>query len=219
MMKVEIERLLQRTFCDQISKRALPSYGHQNAWAIIERHLRLGCSIDRSASGYGVSEFFAFPDSDALVIAREVEKLNSNAVVDWAQSKDFLLGSLAVLAPLEQLLHFNEIALVIEHAHLGNPPIWDIGLPKVRPVILANGRPAVSGARYGKNRYSTGAHCPLAWAQPTIEGVALARARYAVWHSALTRLAHSLHGKLRNVSAVPPSSGAAPWSTAVRPSR
>jgi hypothetical protein len=218
-MQVEIERLLQWTFCDQISKRARPGYGYRSAWAIIERHLRLGCSIDRGAHGPVASDVFAFPDADALVVAREVEKLNSNTVVDWAQSKDFLLGGLAVLAPFEQLLYFNEIALVIEHAHLGNPPIWDIGFPKVRPMILANGRPAVSGARYGKNRYSTGAHCPLEWAQPTIEGVALARAKYAVWHSALTRLAHSLKGKLRNISAVPPSTGAAPWSTAAQPVR
>jgi hypothetical protein len=82
-----------------------------------------------------------------------------------------------------------------------------------------NGKPAVAGTRYGKNRYSTGAHCPLQWAQPTIEGVALARAQYAVWHSALTRLAVSLRGKLRNVAVMPPISIAAPWDKTVQASR
>ena len=96
MMQVEIERLLQWTFCAQISKRARPGYGYRNPWASIEQQLRLGCSIDRSAHGHVASDIFAFPDADALVVAREVEKLNSNAVVDWAQSKDFLLGGLAV---------------------------------------------------------------------------------------------------------------------------
>jgi hypothetical protein len=219
MKQVEIERLLRWTFCDQTSKRAVPRYGYQSAWAVIERHLRLGCSIDSSARGYALSEACLIPDSDALVVAREVGKLNSKVVVDWPQSKEFLLGDLAGLAPHEQLLSFDEIALVVEHAHSGVPPIWNVGFPKNRPIVLANGKPAVAGTRYGKNRYSTGAHCPLQWAQPTIEGVALARARYAVWHSALTRLANSLSEKLRNVAVVPPSSRAAPWDTAVQPSR
>jgi len=219
MKQVEIERLLQWTFCDQKSKCAMPGFGYQNSWAIIEQHLRLGCNIDCSARGNGLGEVFAFPDSDALVVAREVDQLNSNVVLDWHQSREFLLGSLAGLAQHEQLLVFDEIALVIEQAYTGISPIWNVGRPKLRPHILGNGKPAVSGTRYGKDRYSAGAHCPLEWAQPTIEGVALARAKYAVWHSALTRLAHSLKGKLRNISAVPPSSSAAPWSTAVQPIR
>lgn len=219
MKQVEIERLLRWTFCDQTSKRAVPRYGYRSAWANIERHLLLGCSVDSSARGDALSEACLIPDSDALVVAHEVGKLDSNVVVDWSQSKEFLLGDLAVLAPHEQLLSFDEIALVVEHAHNGIPPIWNVGFPKNRPVVLANGKPAVAGTRYGKNRYSTGAHCPLQWAQPTIEGVALARARYAVWHSALTRLAVSLRGKLRNVAVMPPICIAAPWDKTVQASR
>ncbi len=219
MKQVEIERLLQWTFCDQKSEYSVPALGYQNSWAIIERHLRLGCNIDCSARGNGLGEVFAFPDSDALVVAREVDQLNSNVVLDWNQSRELLLGSLAALAQHEQLFVFDEIALVIGHAYTGTSPSWNVGRPKLRPRILGNGKPAVSGTRYGKDRYSAGAHCPLEWVQPTIEGVALARATYAVWHSAVTRLAHALKGKLRNISAVPPSSSAAPWSTAVPPIR
>ncbi|MBR1187430.1 hypothetical protein [Bradyrhizobium sp. AUGA SZCCT0160] len=219
MKQVEIERLLQWTFCDQKSRRSVPGYGYQNSWAMLERHLRLGCSIDSSPRRDCLGDVSAFPDSDALIVAREVGKLSSNAVVDWRESKKLLLGNLVGLASREQFLVFDEIALVIEQACTGISPIWNVGLPKVRPSILGNGKPAVTGTRYGKNRYSTGAHCPLEWAQPTIEGVALARARYAVWHSALTRLAGCLSGKLKNIVAVPPISRASPWNTAVQPRR
>jgi hypothetical protein len=219
MRQVEIERLLQWTFCDQISKRAVRGVGQESSWGIVERHLRLGCSIDSSRSGGDAGDILSFPDADALVVAREVENLSANVDVDWLESKQFLLGDLAGLAPYEQVLSFNEIALVIEHAQCGIPPGWNVGSPKIGPVILANGKPAVSGSRHGKDRYSAGSHCPLQWAQPTIEGVALARARYAVWHSALMRLADSLRGKLKNIAVMPPTACAAPWNTETQSSR
>ena len=220
MKQVEIERLLQWTFCDQKSEYSVPGLGYQNSWAIIERHLRLGCNIDCSARGNGLGEVFAFPDSDALVVAREVDELNSNVV--------YRLESVKRIAPRQSgrpsstraaSLVFDEIALVIGHAYTGILPELECGRPKLRPRILGNGKPAVSGTRYGKDRYSAGAHCPLEWVQPTIEGVALARATYAVWHSAADTSCTRTQGKLRNISAVPPSSSAAPWSTAVPPIR
>jgi hypothetical protein len=212
-------RVLQWTFCDEISKRTVPGLGLKSAWGIVERHLRLGCSIDSSRRGGDAGDILSFPDADAMVVAREVQKLRANVDLDWSASKEFLLGDLAGLAPSEQLLTFNEIALVVEHPQYGIPPCWNVGSPKIGPVILANGKPAVSGSRHGKNRYSAGSHCPLQWAQPTIEGVVLARARYAVWHAALMRLADSLSGKLKNIAVMPPTACAAPWNTAARSSR
>jgi len=215
MKLVEIERLLQWTFCDQITKRAEPRLGMRNAWDIVERHSRLGCRVQASQAVPAYrSDILSLPDANALIVAREVEKLSANIVVDWSTSKEALLGHLTGLAPGEQLLSFNEIEIVIEHAQSKAPPIWNVGLPKLGPVVLANGKAAVSGSRYGKDRYSEGSHCPLQWAQPTIESIAIVRARYAVWHSALTRLASSLGGKLKNVTVMPLTSSPAPWNTA-----
>lgn len=213
MRQVDIERLLQWTFCEQMSKRAARQGGMQSAWGIVERQLRLGCRVQCSPTGAGMGDILSFPEADALVVAGEVKRLRANVVVDWSASKEALLGDLASLAQHEQILSFNEIDLVVEHAQCGIPPIWKVGSPKAGPKILANGRPAVSGNRYGKDLYTAGSHCPLQWA-PTIEGVALVRARYAVWHSALTRLAASLHGKLKNIAVTPPTAPAAPWNAA-----
>lgn len=212
MRQVEIERLLQWTFCEQI-KGAARQCGMQSAWGIVERQLRLGCRIQSGSTGAGTATL-SFPDADALVVAREVQKLDANVVVDWSVSKGALLGDLVGLAPDEQLLAFNEIELVVEHAQERAPPIWNVGQPKLSPTVLANGKPAVSGSRYGKDRYSEGSHCSLRWAQPTIEGVAMVRARYVVWHSALTRLAASLQGKLKNIAVMAPVASPAPWNTA-----
>lgn len=217
MRQVEIERLLQWTFCEQMSKRAARQCGVQSAWGAFERHMRLGnVPIERRPSRHGASggDILSFPDADALIVASEVNMLRANVVVDWSASKASLLGDLVGLAAGDQLFSFNEIDLVVEHAQCGIPPIWNVGFPKLGPVVLANGKPAVSGSRYGKNRYSEGSRCPLQWAAPTVEGVALARARYAVWHSALTRLAASLHGKLKNIAVTPPVAPAAPWIAA-----
>jgi hypothetical protein len=211
MKQVEIDRLLQWTFCDQISKKQKLSV--PNVWGAYERYMRLGCSINASGRRGDLGDVNSLPDIDAVVVVGEVQKLNPHMSIVWSESKDALLGDgLTAIAPDEMLLVFDEVDLVIEYAQSGISPIWNVGLPKPQPIILANGKPAVSGKRYGKDRYAEGAACPVRWGSPTIEGFILARARYAVWHSALTRLQQALRGKLKSTVVLSPKLDAAPWA-------
>lgn len=217
MKPVEIERLLQWTFCDQMSKRAAGPQGPKSAWGLVEAQLRMGCRVQSSRTVGDVGDIHSFPESDAFIVVREVDQLNTNVLVDWSESKATLLDNLWAISPEEQLLAFNEVELVVEFAQTKSRPVWNVGQPKPLQVTLANGKAAVSGRRYGKDRYSDGANCPLRWAQPTVESVAFVRARYAVWQAALSRLALALDGKLKNIVVLPPSSPASPWITAAQP--
>lgn len=209
MKQVEIDRLLQWTFRDQISKRQ--KFSVPNVWGMYERHM-LGCGSSTSGGHGDFGDVSALPDTDALVVAGEVQKLNRQMSIVWSASKAALLGDFAGMAPNEMLLVFDEAELVIECAQLGINPLWNVGYPRPSPTVLPNGKPEVRGKRYGKDRYSEGSCCPLCWGSPTIDGFVLARARYAVWHAALTRLAQALQGKLKNIVVLSPKLVAAPWA-------
>lgn len=103
----------------------------------------------------------------------------------------------------------NVAALVVTHAVMGTRPDWTSEQPRPKAVSATRGRGfAVVGECRGKDLYTAGSYCPLAWEPSPIE-IIQARADYAVWHDALTRLAATL--ELEDFEPLPPAASAAPW--------
>jgi hypothetical protein len=206
---VEIERLLHWAFRSELPKReGFGPRGARSAWQSVESYARLGCRVHSNPSASGP----AIPQRDALIIADEVAGLRGSVTVDLRQAD--LLG---LLAPLSEVIanpriRLSETDLVEAHARAGVSPDWCRHPPKAMPVIGPNGKPAVEGKRYGKDRYSERACCPLRWGDPTIESIARGRAEYTVWWLSLDRLAKSLNGKLKDHVASPPAALRAPWT-------
>ncbi|UGA44062.1 hypothetical protein HU230_0038555 [Bradyrhizobium quebecense] len=206
---VEIERLLQWAFREELPKRAgLGPRGPQSAWQATERYARLGCLIRTSLS----ASTSAIPHRDALIIADHVTGLRRSIAINLHEWKAFLLGDLLTLADeiANPWISVDEVDLIENHSRAGVSPDWHRYPPKAMPEIGANGKQKVYGKRYGKDRYSEGAYCPLQWIN--LAGIARARAEYTVWRGSLDRLARSLDGKLRNYVALPPAALPAPWT-------
>jgi hypothetical protein len=211
MISIEIERLVQWTYCSELPKRRRFGPGLVSAWQKIERYAELGCRIDRGSLRREFDSA-SVPSGDAFIVEDEVNKLRPSVTVDWHQSKEFLLGDLSMLAEsVELAINFNEIELVQYYARRRISPDWNPGRPKATPSIGPNGKPTLRGTRYGKDRYSEGAHCPLQWGAPTIESISLARATYIVWWRSLDRLAKSLNGRMKHHVVRAPATLAAPW--------
>jgi hypothetical protein len=113
---------------------------------------------------------------------------------------------------LDLQISLNEIELIGDHARHGVSPDWCRHQPRATSVIGKNGKPQVYGTRHGKDRYSEGSHCPLQWGNPSLEGIALARAAYVVWHRCLDRLVLTLTEKLKYHAATPAVAPSAPWT-------
>lgn len=207
MQSKEIERLLQWAFCDELPKRkAFGPRGAQSAWQSVESYARLGCRVQSSSSASNSM----LPHRDALIIADAVAAL-PGVVVDLRH--EALLGGLSALAEViaAPQIKLSAVDLVEVHARSGVSPDWCRHQPRPRAVIGPNGKQTVCGKRYGKDRYSDGAHCPLRWGDPTVESIARARAAYTVWWQSLDGLAKSLDGKLKDHVASAPAALRAPW--------
>jgi hypothetical protein len=209
---IEIERFLQWVYRSELPKRA--TFGPralQSAWRSIERYSQLGCRVD---AGYSTQEWSA-PHGDALIVAEEVANLRTRVAVDWPRSKHFLLGDLTAVAPnLDLAVSFDEVELIESYARQAVTPDWFRNQPTPRATIGKNGKPQILGTRHGKDRYSEGTHCPLIWGNPTVEGIAVARATYTVWWRSLDRLAKSLNEKLKQHVVTRPALPVAPWALA-----
>ncbi len=206
---VEIERLLQWAFRELPNRAAFGPRGPQSAWQITERHARLKWLVQSSPSPSNS----AIPPRDALIIVDEVAGLRGSVAVDLRDEN--LLGHLALLAEeiANPQISLSEADLVEAHARAGVSPDWCRHPPKARPVVGPNGKHKICGGRrHGKDRYSEGAQCPLRWGDPTIEGLARARAEYTVWWRSLDRLAKSLNGKLKDHTVTAPAAIPAPWT-------
>lgn len=209
MRSVEIERLLQWAFCDELPKReAFGPRGAPSAWQSVENYAKLGCRVQ---SGSSVSHS-AIPHRDALIIADAVAALPGGVVVDLSK-EEALLGGLSSLAAaiVAPQIRLSAADLVEDHARSGVSPDWCRHQPRPMCVIGPNGKQTVFGKRYGKDRYSEGAHCPLRWGDPTIESIARARAIYTIWWQSLDRLSILLNGKLKDHVASAPAALRAPW--------
>src|SRR6185312_9952477 len=100
-------------------------------------------------------------------------------------------------------------ALVTMHAVRGTRPDWiaDELQPHSVPSLSGPGAMLV-GRCEGRNRYSLGSYCPLAWS-PSPLSILSSRAEYAAWHAGLIRLAGML--ELEKFIALPPKVSATPW--------
>lgn len=177
-----------------------------SAWQVAESFGQLGCRVDTSPAQRSI-----IPHRDALIIVDQVAGLLGNVAIDLRE--ETLLGHLAPLAVdiANPRYSLSEADVVETYARAGVSPDWCRQPPKARPLIRSTGKPAVEGKRYGKDRYSDGANCPLRWGDPTIESIARARAQYSVWWRSLDRLAKSLNGKMKDHVASPPAALASPW--------
>ena len=220
MRRIDIERLLSWAYRSELPKSGASRLHPPSNWSSTAQALALGTRIDTSGAGSRyAAEIGGAPHADALAIAAEVGSLSKAIEVDIEQSGKALLGDLAMLAGSTPMAPptLNERTLVIDCADAGCRPAWRFGNPQPRPLLGRNGKPVLIGQRFASARYSIGAVCPLSWEGPTIEQIALGRARYAVWHAALIKVAARLKGKLKEHDATGPSAPAQPWNSSILP--
>lgn len=101
-------------------------------------------------------------------------------------------------------------ALVTSHARQGTRPRW-YSEPVACHQTPARNDPSktmIIGESWGRDRYSTGACCPLTW-RPSLLTVATGRADYLAWWRGLAMLAESL--VLGEHTALPPAAQRLPW--------
>jgi hypothetical protein len=237
MNSIDIERLLQWAYRDELSKRATSS-----AEAIWEHVADVGrYGIAERPSGSQRYDHGA-PHRDALIIEHAVARL-PDAVIDWEEDAERVLGHLTALveprsAPAEpaaretrvswstrsgarksaQLEAPREVilvrtlrtgALVTMHARMGTRPDWREEHPQVEPVPAPRGPHAlVVGYAVRKGWYSEGSYCPVRW-YPSPIAIAEARADYLCWWRGLARLAEEL--VLSEHAVTSPQAPETPW--------
>lgn len=214
---VEIEKLLQWAYGDELIKRAMSSA--EGIWDHIEEWGQRG-GID---PGHGAAQrypHFGLPHPDAEKIEAAVGTLRP-MVVDWAQSVDAIMGDLAALFNARDVMLVGTLhvaALVQSCAIQKSRPDWMEEAPRPERVRAERGRdrPMIIGECKGKDRYTTGSYCPLTW-DPSATDIALKRARYYAWHDGLCRLAASL--ELDEHHVLVPDAPARPWAGERAPTR
>lgn len=210
---VPIDVLLSWAYRDELPKAiehgglGLVSLPQQPIW----RMGVFGARIDNWDHEPGYPAIMGSPHPDALLIDEEVQRL-PNADIDWAESREYLMGDGWRLTdeddPILVNMTVRTVELVIMHAKMGTRPWWNaIGHP--RRVIGGNGKHVtMKKDRSPDQLYDD--HCPLTWS-PMPREVASDRAEYAVWHEALCGLARSLAAILGEHLPEEPAAPRAPW--------
>lgn len=207
---IEIEKLLQWAYCDELIKRTTSSA--EGIWDRIEEYGQRG-GID---PGHGAAQrypHFGLPHPDAEAIERAVGAL-PNFVLDWTASSQAIMGYLQALLAARDMLMVRTLhtaASVTRHAIMRSRPDWrqEAPLPHFIAAERGRNRPKIVGECKGKDRYSIGSYCPLQW-EPSPISIAEARADYACWYRGLTTLAETLDLEIYTV--LPPIAPALPWS-------
>lgn len=236
---VEIERLVQWAYRDELPKRGIGDVA--NSW---EPVIAFGELLTRVDDEPGFPVFMGAPHVDALTIERAVQGLADEVTIDWRACRAQLMGDLPmlaahvedpfVIAPADErgrdvvlvggnsarvarsgaarLRVFSQVALVEQYARLGRRPVWDVGVPTPSRILGKNNRPVLNGESKGDGRYSPGACCPLQYTAPTIEQMVFRRAEYLVWREGLVRLAGILRAwLLRDHAPLDPVAPPDPW--------
>jgi hypothetical protein len=214
---MDIERLLEWAFIDELSKRATSAA--EGIWDHLEEYAQRG-GID---VGHGAAQryaHFGLPHPDALKIEVAVSSL-PDLIIDWKASGEAIMGELLPLLNARDVLLVRTLrtsALVAMHAIKGRRPDWRDDPPVPHWVGADRGvnRPKVVGNCEAKDRYSTGSYCPLKW-DPSPITIAAARAEYACWHRGLVLLSETLD--LEEHQALPPQAPAQPWLGESEPPR
>jgi hypothetical protein len=204
--KIDVEKFLQWSYRDELPKQ---SVGGLTGW---ERLVLLGTQVDESERDYSLPVALGPPHPDALQLDYAVRHLPHSVGVDWARSRDHLMGDLACWIdardPRTAHMSTSAMALVMAHARMGTRPHWDLGAVRLLRVHGKNGKPVVEGITPGR-RYSDGAHCPLRL-DPEAHDIACARFEYWVWREALAQLVRESWNYTEHILQMP-SAAAAPW--------
>ena len=240
--KVDIERLCQWAYRDELAKRQTSSA--EAVWARIAEWTMFGSVIDRGDAGPQRYDLGS-PDPDALLLEQAVSKLPDIAL-DWQREAPMILGDLLALIdprpretqpatspgstarwtdrqgkivathvkPARDVILVRTLrpaALVTAHASAGTRPDWKTDIPKPQWVPSVRGHgPKIYGECKGKNYYTPGSYCPLAWAPSPLD-IAEARADYLAWWRALALLTRQLTGRLVRYTPLAPAAPEMPW--------
>lgn len=240
MKKLTIEALLRWAFCDELPKGKPVAASPHDA---VRPSTRAFSSTRSAPSNSGDSLGFVYgePHPDAQRVADAVAALKpvclgEGRIIDMLGEfvhRDetggyFVIDDLAVRAVAGAV--FAPAALVIRCAVLGEPMRWDVGRPKLKPVMAAtDGRPRVAmfgfiggnlvlldpdrvSRRYDLERIP---RAQVTWNDPTVGVVAEARAEFTVYLDALVTLSNVLRGALRDYDVMPPLIVAEPWRAGV----
>jgi hypothetical protein len=163
MKPLDIERLLQWAFIDELPKGGANPYSR---WNFFARLLELGGFVDdQFGPPTRLPPIFGEPHPDALEIARVVRRLSY---------------------PASELIAIHASAR--NRPEWMPQPIQVLPITKgTRYAVVGENR----GKHRGRVYYSEGAYCPLQWV-PTLEQIADARAEYSAWHTGLRILVVTL---------------------------
>jgi hypothetical protein len=200
---VDIEKLLQWAYLDELSKRTASSA--ENVW----RHMG-------SVMGGAKTPHYDFgtPHLDALKLEKCVLALEPLKPEDWRAFGPSLMGDLWALFQARDVIivrSLNIAFLLRHHAILRTRPAFNPTRPRPGRVLTTHGprgTAKVEGRSWGQNRYSPGAYCPLRWSPSPIT-IAQERLDYAAWHLGLVTLAQTL--ELDEHDALLPGAPARPW--------
>src|SRR5437660_500781 len=159
MREVEIERLLQWAFREELPKRGIGTLA--NRWDHVTDYGDRGFTMIDDEPGFPAA--MGVPHVDADTIARAVDGLSDQVALDWREYRGLLLADIIGIAPREDVLAgrvFSESALVASFARMGERPRWNVGLPQPQ-AVTRRGVVMLFGKSEGRERYSAGSHCAV----------------------------------------------------------
>lgn len=220
---MEAEQLLTWAFREELPKRREGDDGMPRAYRSISPMFAmaaLGGRVENFSREPGFPLAMGDPHPDALLV--EAAVLGLVRFVDHRFD-----GPLGLLTDLPRDLDEHAamagamsqiVDLVRIKARLGSRPTIQAS-PIPAAIIGRNGKPQVMiatargeepcGAK-DKDRYPTGAYCPLHWDNP--KTILIERAQYAAWWAGIDLVAHELSGKLATIGVLPPSAAQRPWA-------
>lgn len=211
---IDIEKLLQWAYCDQLPKQALSV--ESAPWAGVDDYgARGGIAIQESVVPQRYANI-GTPHPDALALDYMVRCLEPVQIC-WPSAIDVLIPDVRACLPSDDpsiaiMRGFREYpaGLLKLYAELKSRPPWDVGQITLQQIKGRNGKPVVCGVTAGR-RYAIGAYSPLRL-DPAVAEILGARFQYLVWRQALVKLA-SESWTLRDFSPIMPRAAQAPWFT------
>lgn len=213
---------------------------------LIQRYSVLGVRIQSGGPGDGLGFVHGDPHPDAQAVGKAIGALPAKVSLGEDRMIDLLpefahrdeTGGYSVIDALDvravARAPFSPRALVIRCAVLGQPMPFDVGMPRMVPVMVHDddrgGRPRrkvcaidpddgelriIEPDRSGRYTYAIlrAPRSMLQWSDPSIRSIAETRAEYAIWYDTLGALCASLRDALSAFSPLPPLAPAQPWLT------
>lgn len=217
MREIEIERLVQWAYRDELPKRGIGDVA--NMWTPMREYFELLTIVDDEP---GFPVIMGMPHPDALTIERAVQGLRSELQLDWAEYRYVLMGDKAILAASiddpfaprstardawradlqndrlstvdrniadHQATRrvFSEVGMVEQSARFGRRPVWDAG-PLEGPRRILGRDGRVVLVGESKGSGRYTYGSHCPLQYRNLEQLVMARAEYLVWRGALDRL-------------------------------